>query len=546
MNEDSICDFVGWALPTVFDANGGQCLPYGRVLGSMLAAVLLFVAGCNVGPNYKQPNQSLTQGYRSATTQEATTQPALSREWWRLFGDPTLNTLEASAVENNPNLKAAVARVDQARAAARVIRADFFPTISLSPSIDRARSGGGRGGSTVIGTNSGGTGTSTGTGSGIGTGTGTGTGTSTGTGSSTVTGTGVSSGNTITSVRVPFDLDYELDVWGKIRRNYESANATANSSAADYQVVLQTLESDVATDYFAIRALIDQENILKRTVESYRQSLGLVQSQLKAGLVGQTDLSQAQAELDSTLTQQLETERQRADLEHALAILLGRPPSELALQTTPLDMEPPIVPAGMPAELLRRRPDVAEAEQNLVAANAQVGVATALFYPDFNLSGSAGFEAFNTSHVFDWENRVWSIGASFTQPIFEGGRLKANLEQAKARYAELAATYRNSVLSAVRDVEDALTDLHFRAQQAEAQNRAVRESREYVRLSTLQYKQGLASYLLVIDAERTLLNNELSASQILNNRLSSTVLLIRALGGGWDGTYTPTTQQAER
>jgi multidrug efflux system outer membrane protein len=457
------------------------------------------LASCTVGPNYKRPDQVMPTTYKSATTQE-TPAAELSQQWWRLFGDDTLNSLENSAIASNTDIQAAMARVTEARAAAQIVGAQFYPVATLDPSIQRSRTPA----QTFVANGASGTSTQT------------------------------TSGRTTTSVRIPLDLSYELDIWGRIRRAYESADATANASVDDYHVVLQTVEADVAEDYFNIRSLIAQEKILEANVESFRQQVVLTQKQLRAGLLGPTDEYQADAQLQATIAQEFETHRQRIDFEHALAILMGRAPSDLNLITTALDLEPPQIPAGLPAELLRRRPDVAEAEQNLVAANAQIGEAEALFFPTIDLTGTAGFESINVQSALDWENRIWSIGASAAQPIFEGGKLTAGLNQVKARYAELAATYRSSVLGAIRDVEDSLTDLHLRADEAVAQDKAVQASLQYVRLSELQYRQGLVSYLQVIDADRTLLQNQLSAAQILNERLTSTVLLMKALGGGWD------------
>ncbi|HMB96016.1 MAG TPA: efflux transporter outer membrane subunit [Tepidisphaeraceae bacterium] len=471
----------------------------------ILGLSCLSLASCEVGPNYKRPDQEMPTTYKSATTQESP-RPQLSRQWWRLFGDESLDSLEQSALAYNTDIRAAMARVTEARAAAQITGSDLFPTVTLDPSIQRSRAPS----NFNNGTNA----------------------------------SGGAGGRTNTIIHVPFDLTYEIDIWGRIRRSVEAANATAHASEDDYQLVMQTVEADVAEDYFTIRSLIAQEKILERNVQSFRTQLELTQKQLRAGLLGPTDEYQADAQLEATISQEVETRRQRVDLEHALAILLGRAPSEFDLITTSLDLTPPTIPAGLPADLLRRRPDVAEAEQNLVAANAQIGEAQALFFPTINLSGSAGFESIDVTHSLDWENRIWSIGANAAQPIFEGGRLTAGLNQVKARYEELNATYRGSVLGAIRDVEDSLTDLHLRADEAVAQGKAVHSSREYVRLSDLQYRQGLVSYLQVIDAERTLLQNELTAAQILNERMTSTVLLMKALGGGWDAEHPnqPTTE----
>jgi multidrug efflux system outer membrane protein len=462
------------------------------------AGLSLTLCSCTLGPNYSRPEQRMPTTYRSATTREASTQPAIARDWWQLFNDPTLIDLEEAALQGNPGLDAAMARVAQARAAARIVDADFYPVITLDPSIERAR--------TPLQNKHG----------------------------NAPNSRGAGGANTETTTRIPFDLNYEIDIWGKIRRSSESARATAFASELDYEVVLQTLESDVAQDYFAIRSLASQEKILAETVQAYREQVALNQRGLNAGVIGPIDLAQATALLQATIADQIEVQRQGEILEHALAVLLGKAPSELDLNSKPLDLTAPAIPSGLPSELLRRRPDVVEAEQNLVAANAQIGVAQTLFYPSLSLTGLAGFESFDVRHSLDWENRAWAIGADLSAPIFEGGRLTANLEQAKARYLELQADYRTSVLSAIRDVEDALTELHLRVDEYSAQQLAVDAARDYLRLSQTQYRQGLTNYLTVIDAERTLQSNQIQAAQLYNQRLNATVLLIKALGGGWN------------
>jgi multidrug efflux system outer membrane protein len=412
-------------------------------------------------------------------------------DWWRSFGDPRLTQLEEEALRGSLDLQAAVARVKQARAAAAAVRSQFYPVVTLDPSLTRARTSPG-------------------------------------------THFGAATANTAV---VPFDLTYEVDIWGQVSRSVEAAKAQTRSAADALEVVRQTLLADVAQDYFTIRSLDDQDRIFARNAELYRQQVTLTQTQLRAGLAGQTDVLQAQTQLDQTLAQETDVRRQRADAEHALAILLGRPPASFTVPVLPLDLVPPVVPAGLPGDLLRRRPDVAGAEEDLAAASAQIGVARSAFFPVVMLTGAAGFETFDVQHTFEWQNRVWSFGPSVSLPIFEGGKLQANLAQARGRYEELEATYRGAVLTAFGDVENALTDLHHQADEALAQARAVAEAREYLRLSQLQYRQGLINYLQVLDADRTVLTNELSAAQTLNQRLASTVLLIKALGGGWEAEH---------
>lgn len=460
----------------------------------MLSATL---ASCTVGPDYKRPSLDVPSGYKSASQPSASAR--LGQYWWTLFDDPVLNDLEVAAVAGNQNLKAAVARVAQARAAMQGVASQFYPTIMLTPSYQKSRTSG-----------------------------------------NGLAGQSVRTGN----YQIPFDLSYEIDVWGRVRRSYEAAQAQMEATVIDVDVVRLTLTADVAANYFTLRSLDAQAEILARNVQTFRDHLALTQKQFSTGMVSRIDVVQAQAQLDVTLTAEIEVHRQRADVEHALATLLGRAPVELSLARRPLNLAPPAIPAGLPSELLRRRPDVAQAEQILAATNAQIGVAQANFYPTFSLTGVAGYESINLRHAVDWQSRIWSIGPSISAPIFEGGRLTANLEQARARYEEVQANYRQTVLNAYAEVEDALTDLHMRADSATAQERAVVASREYLQLAEVQYKKGLTNYLLVVDASRTLLTNEVAAEQIRNQRMISAVLLIKALGGGWESNHSAATQPA--
>jgi len=369
-----------------------------------LAAALGMGAACTVGPDYERPPLEVPGAFKSAVPEEARAH-ALTADWWTLFNDPELTRLEEDATRANFDLKAAVARVAQARASMKGARSALYPTLQLDPSITRVH---------------------------------------TSENSAQAQGRSL----TFTDIRVPFDFAYELDLWGKVRRSVESSEAQARATVDDLAVVLHTVQADVAQTYVSIRALDSQVLILDRTVESYRRQVDLLQTQLKAGLVGRINVAQAEALLYSTLSDQSEARRQRADLEHALATLTGRPPSEFSLPSTSLDLKTPRIPAGLPADLLRRRPDVVEAEQQLAAASAQIGVAVAQFYPDFSLTASGGWQAFDFGHLPDWQRRIWSIGASALAPLYEGGRLDAGLEQAKARYEEALAQYRGRVLVA--------------------------------------------------------------------------------------------------
>ena len=453
--------------------------------------------------------------YASGASTRPATQP-VAQDWWLLFGDPTLSELEEKALASNYNLQAAMARVEQARATAGVARADFFPSVTLGPTVTRSA----RGSSSAAAVTGGGvTGGTTGGG-----------------------GNGTRYSN---SVSVPFDLTYEVDLWGRVRRQFEAAKARTMASIADFGFIRLTLTSDVATNYFNLRSLDSQDEIAARNIATYRRQVDFLTTQSKAGFAAPLDLVQVRTLLDSTEATRFDIQRQRRISEHAIAILLGVPPSELSLQVRPLTPSLPEVPAGVPADLLRQRPDVAEAESTLVATNAQIGEAISQFLPTLSLGASAGYRSSSVKGAVDFANRFFSIGPAASIPIFDAS-LGPNLKLAKAQYAEQLATYRHTLLGAFRDVEDALTNIDLQARQAEAQERAVADAREYVRLAEIQQRQGIITPLQVLDADRTLLQNELTAAQILNSRMSSTVLLVRAVGGGWTPdlppSHSPTTQ----
>jgi len=474
-----------------------RCAVLGRCDVVLLAvlSLSLLLAGCMVGPDYVRPVVEQPLQFKSQPASEEA--PLIAKEWWQLYRDSDLDQLIASAQASNQTLRQAVGRVDEARALARVAGSFLYPTVSLDPNYSRQHTSANRDSPR----------------------------------------TEQRQGRTVTvnDWLVPLDLTYEIDVWGRVRRSFESARAAATASAYDLGVVQLTVETDVAQFYYNLRALDAQVQILKETVISYREQVRLLSAQLKSGLVSPIVVNQAQAQLQATLAQQRDIERARADQEHALAILCGRPAPSFTVDPNPLhEAAPPDVPPGLPAQLLARRPDVAEAEQNLVAANAQIGVATAAFYPTFTLTGTAGFESANLSSLFNWRSAVTSIAPSVSFPIFQGGRLSANLEATEARPNLTVAAYVNQILVAYADVEDALTDLHALSDEVGNLREAVSASQNYLRLAQAQYKFGLVDYLIVIDAERTLLVNRLSLAQAVNTQIGASIHLIKALGGGWN------------
>jgi outer membrane protein, multidrug efflux system len=466
-----------------------------RIRTAVLSIVIVTAAGCAVGPKYVRPPVDQPAHFKSEPTDNAA--PLIAPEWWTLYNDTELDRLIASAHASNQVLQQAVAAVDQARALTRVARSYLYPSIALHPDFLRQRLSANR--------------------------------------LSSITGERVPNGAIINDWLVPFDLTYEADIWGRIRRSVESAAAQAAVSADDLAMVRLTIETDVSLAYFTLRALDVQTQILTQTVEAYREQVRLLSAQLRSGLVSPIVVYQAQAQLEATRAQLDDTQRARADQEHALAILCGSPAPSFAIAPDPMyEASPPVVPPGLPAQLLVRRPDVVAAEHNVVATNAQIGVAIASLYPTFSLTSFAGFESADPSTLFNWQSRIAAIAPGFFAPIFEGGRLKANVEASRALYRESVAAYVNQVLIAYADVENALTDLHALSDEVVSLRAAVGASQNYLQLAQAQYRNGLVDYLIVIDAERTLLANQLLLSQTMNLQIGAGIRLIKALGGGWE------------
>lgn len=458
--------------------------------------------GCMVGPNHVPPDVTPPAAFKSQAASQAATMdaPPVASDWWRLYGDPELDALITTATASNQTLIQAVAAVDAARAQVRIAGSFRVPTVTLSPTFTRERTS-----PNVRAPFSGDT----------------------------------SRGGTFNDWVLPVDLSYEIDVWGRVRRTVEAARAQSAASADDAAMVRLTVQTDVAQFYYALRLLDAQAAILAQTVEAYREQVRLLSVQVKTGLASPIVPSQAETQLESTVAQARDVQRARAVQEHALAILCGQsaPAFSIAVRSG-REATVPDVPAGLPAMLLTRRPDVAAAEQAVAAANAEIGVAMAAFYPQFNLSSFFGFESANLDSLLDWRSRVASIVPGVTLPIVDGGRRKATLAVTRAQHRQAVAAYVNQVLTAYADVEDALTDLHAYADETQTLRRAVGASREYLRVAQVQFKIGLADYLPVLDAARTLLANELALAQSSTLRVTASIRLIRALGGGWDSTAT--------
>ena len=449
--------------------------------------------------------------------------------WWEIFRDPDLNRLEAAAGANNQNLRLALARLGESRAQTRVAASDFYPHADYNGSYTRERMSNNepiqRG--QLLGTLPGLSGGSSGGGGSAG---------------------GSSSGGaplilnnqpltrTFSLFRQPVDLNWELDLFGRVRRNTEAARAEAQSVEADYENMKLSVAANVALTYFDVRALDTEIDVINRTIHARQDALNIAQERLSAGLTGELDVVRERSELASDRADLEGVRRSRMEMENALGTLVGQPASTFGFAPHSLraDARPPRVPAGLPSGLLERRPDVAVAERELAANNARIGVAVAAFFPRITLTGAAGFESATVTDLFNWQSHIWQIGPTINLPIFEGGRNTANLQAARSRYDESVAQYRQQVLVAFQDVENALVDLRTLAAQSDRQNEAVEAARRTQQLSQDQYRNGAVTFLDVVDAERTVFNSERTAAQLLGQRMQATVQLIKALGGGWD------------
>ena len=468
-----------------------------RSLAGKLPAltVVAVLAACTVGPNYVRPPVATPTAYKEAQPwKPAEPGDAGPRgNWWEVFGDPMLNDLVAQVDIDNQNIKAAEANVRQARALTAQARSAFFPTVSGNASATRGSiSGGGRGGNT-----------------------------------------GASSGGVANAYNVALDATWELDLWGRVRRNVESAEASARASEADLGAARLSAQALLVQDYLLLRVQDAQIRLLNDTVEAYTRSLQLTRNQYAVGVAGRSDVALAETQLKSTQAQALDAGVQRSQLEHAIALLIGKPPAELSIAVAPIERRFPDIPPGLPSELLERRPDVAAAERRVAAANAQIGVAQAAFFPTVTLSATGGFASSALANLLTAPARYWSLGAALAQTIFDAGLRQAQTEQAIAAYDATVANYRQTVLTGFQEVEDNLAALRILEQEASIQDEAVKSARESLAITLNQYRAGTANYLAVVVVQAQALANERSAVNILGQRLNASLALIKALGGGW-------------
>jgi multidrug efflux system outer membrane protein len=505
--------------------------------GGIIAA---WLAGCTVGPNYHgPPAEESTAPAKFKNGDEATgnwkvAEPADAQArgaWWTIFHEPELNELENQAGAANPDVRVAAGRVVEARALDRVAASQFYPDVTFAGSAVRQRTTntGPKQLGELVGSNPfGGAGATPAV-----------------PGMKAPSAASSSSAplvlaeqplsTTYSLFRAPLELSWELDLFGRLRRNYESYRAQREAIEKDYQNVTLSVAANVAVNYFALRSLDAEIAILNRALADRREALRISEERLEAGLTSELDVTRAKADLASDESDLFAVQRTRGEVENAIGTLVGRPASLVHLSTHPLSTKnaPPRVPTSLPSKLLERRPDVAEAERQLASANAQIGVAKAAFFPVIRLTGEGGFESADIRLLFNWQSRIWTLGPSITLPIFEGGKNIANLKAAHARYDEAVGRYRGQVLTAFQDVENALDDLHQLAGQAEADERALAAAQRSLLLARQQYAKGQVNFLDVLDAERTALADERLTAQLAGQRMQSTVQLVKALGGGW-------------
>jgi len=471
------------------------------LIAAAIAGAVSLLAACTLGPNYARPGVEAPAAYKEAQGWK----PAQPREneprgpWWSVFDDPQLDALVREVEVSNQTIKAAEARVREARALTQQAQAAFFPIVTANAGATRS-SGRGSAGQSVVNSQGGGP---------------------------------------RNNFNVALDVNWEIDLWGRVRRTVEAGEATAQASVADLEAAKLSAQAQLAQDYFLLRAQDAQIRLLNDTVDAYQKSLKLTQNQYAVGVAARADVAQAETQLKSTQAQALDAGVQRAQLEHAIAVLLGKAPADFSIAPEAVPTTFPPIPPGLPSELLERRPDIAAAERRTAAANAQVGVAEAAFFPSLTLSATGGFQSSVLSQLFSLPSRYWSLGPALAQTLFDAGLRRAQTAQAMATYDENVANYRQTVLAGFQEVEDNLAALRILEQEALVQDEAVKSARESLTITLNQYRAGTANYLAVVVAQATALSNERAALAILGRRLTASVTLIKALGGGWDAQLPP-------
>ena len=480
-----------------------------RHLVFVTVSSVLFLSGCMVGPKYVKPTVPMAPGFKEAppeTFKESDgwkpAQPGdqtLRGKWWEIFDDPQLNALEEELTVSNQNLKVAESRFRQARSMVRFNRSAEFPTISTSPSIVSKRESANQPYFPASLVNN---------------------------------GTG--------AFTLPFDLSYEVDLWGRVRHTVSASREEAQASAADLQTANLSLHSELAVDYFELRSADAQKQLLDDTVKAYTNALQLTQNRFVGGAAPKSDVAQAQTQLDGARVQDTDVTVMRAQYEHAIATLIGKPPADFSIPFAPqTPLQFPVIPVGLPASLLERRPDIAAGERRVAEANDQIGIARTAFYPSLILGASGGFTGTSIANWFNWPSRMWAVGPQISQTIFDAGRRRAVSESATANYDGTVASYRQTTLTAFQEVEDSLAALRILETEAEQQQQTTASASDSLQLFTNRYEGGVDNYLQVITAQTVLLANQRNDIDIMRRRIDASVLLVKAIGGGWDTTQLP-------
>ena len=486
-----------------------------RLVAVGLLGLVSMLAGCKVGPNYQRPGTLAPPEYKEGGSAGAVVPPPtpnptggtwkpatpsdgmLRGKWWEIYQDPQLNALEEQIVPQNQNLRAALEAYLSARDQVRVARADFYPTLSVTGAASRDQVSSHR--PLIV--------------------------------NSTQTG--------YSDFQLGGQASWEPDLWGRIRRQVESAHANAQASASDLANLDLSLHAELALDYFELRGLDSDARLLERTVKDYEHQLDLNQRLVKGGLATEVVVAQALAQLETTRAQLIDLNEARSEYEHAIATLINKEARYVTLAPDPLDLGLPKVPVGVPSQLIERRPDISAVERRTAAANEQIGIAISAFYPNVVLGGGGGFESTNIGTLIQGPSALWSLGAQASQLLFDAGKRHAITDEAKHNYEAQASTYRATVLGAFNEVEDRLSDLRVLDEEATTEQRAVTAAQHSLDLSNQRYKGGATNYLEVLVAESTLLSNQRTSTDLVTRQFAASVGLIRALGGGWDVTQLP-------
>jgi NodT family efflux transporter outer membrane factor (OMF) lipoprotein len=462
---------------------------------------ILLLSGCTVGPKYVQPSvQPPPAAFKEAPSNwsQANPQDQLPKgKWWEIYGDQQLNSLEEMIAVSNQNLKVAYQQYMSARDLVRQARSQLFPTVAVQPTGSRTQLSQNR--PNVVPTTK----------------------------------------SQYSDTVLPAELSYEVDLWGQVRRTIESSRENAQASAGDLENVSLSLHSELAFDYFSLRGLDLQKQLLDATVVDFEKALQLTQARYHGGVASDVDVAQAETQLETTRAQDIETGVARAQFEHAIAVLTGRTASTFSISSAPLTASPPQLPLGVPSELLERRPDIAAAERRVASANAQIGIATAAYYPQISLAASGGLESTAIGALFQGPSTLWSVGGSAFETVLDGGRRRAVTQQARDNHEATVASYRENVLEAFQQVEDNLAALRLLDQELTTQQVAVASARRSVDLSTARYKRGITTYLEVLTAQSIALSDERTAADLMTRRMTASVQLVKALGGGWDRSQLP-------